>query len=458
MHCPPPADTGQMTTRKRLYIDCTGTYLHGLNTGIQRVVRNLIKHSAAAGRDHAAEIIPIVSIHGRYFAVAGLDDPAGRKRIRSILERGIMRRAHKHRRPLATASAAEAYQRHLSGRDYAISAVAPPAIGLAERIATRILAMSHPPEVVFEAGDILFLPDVGWAEENWFLHCAARAKGVLFIPFIYDVIPLTHRDIYGSHTTGNFEAWLIKMALLADGMACISQYARRTLIEQLVRLRLLVDEDRIRVGLLGHDFCPAEATRVTHTGLQQAMAAGVPIFLCVGTIEPRKNLFTLLEGFDHYLAAGGAGQLILIGRKGWLCDDFLTALTGHREYDRRLHWFDDVDDANLEWAYGHASAVIFPSIVEGFGLPIVEALGRGTPVIASDIEVFREIAGDHVMFFPPLDARALADRMRQIEAEGTAASRARAANFKWLNWQQSARGIFGEVIQLAEQAHQRGPR
>ncbi|MDD5365346.1 MAG: glycosyltransferase family 1 protein [Gallionellaceae bacterium] len=452
-----------MISSKRLYLDCTGTYLHGWNTGIQRVVRSLLKHSHSTGRDLGIDIIPIVTVNGRYFALDNLADPAVRMHAESFLERGLRRRIHRLTRRLALASVAREYRRCRPDTPLAGPGATPgktsALLNPVQRVAGYLPKIRRSRAITFAAGDIIFLPDYGVDLETWFLHRSAKAQGAKFIPFIHDVIPLTHQEIYGARAAREFTAWLTKMVLLADGIICNSRYCRATLLEQIARLNLPVEADAVRVGLLGHDFSPAGSIRTPHAELHRRLASDTPHFLCVGTIEPRKNLDTLLDGFEHYLARGGSGQLVLIGRKGWLCDDFLARLVHHREYGRRLHWFNDIDDENLEWAYARARAVVFPSIVEGFGLPLVEALGRGTPVIASDIEAFREIGDGYVQFFPPLDPGSLADIMLAIEAEAPPLSRRRIADFRWPSWQQSTRKILGEAVQLANSALQRkGPR
>ena len=83
------------------------------------------------------------------------------------------------------------------------------------------------------------------------------------------------------------------------------------------------------------------------------------------------------------------------------------------EFGRRLFWFDEVSDADVAYAYRHATSLIFASLSEGFGLPLVEAAKFGLPIIASDITVFREIAGDAASYFEALDAEFLAARLRE---------------------------------------------
>jgi glycosyltransferase involved in cell wall biosynthesis len=128
----------------------------------------------------------------------------------------------------------------------------------------------------------------------------------------------------------------------------------------------------------------------------------------------------------------------LIGREGWLCDDLMARLRGHPQCGKRLLWLNDVDDRNLALAYRKATALIFPSLVEGFGLPLVEALDQGLPVLASDIPVFREIVGAHARFFPPSNAAALETAVRAL----LSAPAAPKPTFQWLTWEESTRHLL----------------
>lgn len=178
---------------------------------------------------------------------------------------------------------------------------------------------------------------------------------------------------------------------------------------------------------------------IRHESLRCALTQSTATFLCVGTLEPRKNLDILIDAFEIRWNDGHKDKLILIGREGWLCEELLLRIRRHPERERRLFWFNDVGDTDLALAYRQASALIFPSVVEGFGLPLVEALSQGLPVIASDILVFREIAGNHGRFFPPHDAWALASAIRE---HSSATSNAGASPFRWPTWEESTRHLL----------------
>jgi O-antigen biosynthesis alpha-1,2-rhamnosyltransferase len=107
----------------------------------------------------------------------------------------------------------------------------------------------------------------------------------------------------------------------------------------------------------------------------------------------------MLDVFDRLWADDIGARLLLFGRLGWRSDELARRMRAHPQFGRRLFWFESGSDSELDYAYRHASALIFASRCEGFGLPLVEAMHYGMPVIASDIPVFREIGGDYPSYF-----------------------------------------------------------
>jgi glycosyltransferase involved in cell wall biosynthesis len=142
-------------------------------------------------------------------------------------------------------------------------------------------------------------------------------------------------------------------------------------------------------------------------------AARRPTFLMVGTIEPRKGHAQALAAFEQLWAAGENIGLIIAGKPGWSTETLLERLRIHPEAGSRLHWLQQPGDADLARLYAGASGLLVASEGEGFGLPIVEAARAGLRVLARDIPVFREIAGDHAVWFSGLDATPLAAALRQ---------------------------------------------
>src|SRR5438105_8720704 len=128
-------------------------------------------------------------------------------------------------------------------------------------------------------------------------------------------------------------------------------------------------------------------------------AAGSRVYLMVGTIEPRKNHAMVIDTFERLWASGSSAKLLIFGRLGWRSDDLARRIRGHPELGRRLLWLEAGTDSELDFAYRHAAALLFPSRCEGFGLPLVEAMRYVQSVIACDISVFSEFGGDYSRFY-----------------------------------------------------------
>ena len=158
--------------------------------------------------------------------------------------------------------------------------------------------------------------------------------------------------------------------------------------------------------------------------------------LYVGTIEPRKNLTRLLHAWEPLYRAGEAPPLVIVGRRGWLSDDFYAALEASPARDAVI-FTGYVADADLPALYAAATAFVFPSLYEGFGLPPLEALAVGTPVICSNTSSLPEVVGDAALTFDPTAEEEIAAALQHItgDAELRADLRERglrrAAQFSW---------------------------
>jgi glycosyltransferase involved in cell wall biosynthesis len=187
-----------------------------------------------------------------------------------------------------------------------------------------------------------------------------------------------------------------------------------------------------------------EAARVRY-GLPQRY------LLFVGTIEPRKNLIRLLSSFEAVRAEGLADGLVIVGRRGWLYEDFFTRL--ERSPAREAVVFPGyVPDEDLPAIYAGAQALVFPSLYEGFGLPVLEAMACGTPVAASNASSIPEIGADAALYFDPQDEEAMTATVRRILTGPDLAEDlrrrglARAARYSWERAARETRAVYERVL------------
>ena len=184
--------------------------------------------------------------------------------------------------------------------------------------------------------------------------------------------------------------------------------------------------------------------------------ADAPFFLMVGTIEPRKNHITAIRAFAHYLQGhpDAPDLLVIAGSPGWLYQPVLDEI-GRLGLEARVRRVGRVDAGGLQWLYRHARGLLFPSLYEGFGIPVIEAFALGCPVIAAAIPSVIEVAGDGTAtLLDPLDVDAWANALRLTvtappDAARLAAARVRAQAF---SWEASAQALRDALLAVATRA------
>jgi glycosyltransferase involved in cell wall biosynthesis len=183
-------------------------------------------------------------------------------------------------------------------------------------------------------------------------------------------------------------------------------------------------------------------------------------FLFVGTLEPRKNLPRLLEAYrrfrDQAEAAGGPPppDLSLVGGRGW-GDSALRGPLCALERRGALRLEGYCQPARLWELYGAARALLFPSLHEGFGFPILEAMAAGLPVLTSDRGAMREVAGDAALLVDPEDSEAIAAALVRLDRDATlrarliARGRERAQAWSWERTAEATAAVYAEVVAAA---------
>jgi glycosyltransferase involved in cell wall biosynthesis len=287
--------------------------------------------------------------------------------------------------------------------------------------------------VQIEQGDRLFMLADSWREFDRFapIFREVQAKGGAVFTCVYDLIPVLFPAVTWGDTPEVHERWLRSSAMLCDGMIAIS----RTVADEIadfIREGDIPHHADLKIGWFhcGSDLPPRRRSEV-RDAVKQAFGPAQRTFLAVGTIEPRKGYDVALVAFDRLWSSGFDARLVIFGRRGWYVEGVVAAITTHPEFGRRLFWFEDGSDAELDYAYGQTDAVICASYAEGFGLPIAEAARRERPVIASDIPVFREVGGDGAAYFRVDDPDALADAIRRWSAGEIRTDPAKVSRSSW---------------------------
>jgi glycosyltransferase involved in cell wall biosynthesis len=172
--------------------------------------------------------------------------------------------------------------------------------------------------------------------------------------------------------------------------------------------------------------------------------------LYVGNIQPRKNLPRLIEAFRQLKQKGLPHQLVLVGAAQWAVSDTFRAAT-RDGLEREVIFTGYVPERDLPWFYRAAEVLAYPSLLEGFGLPLVEAMACGTPVVTSNSVAIRETVGDAAIVVDPLNTQAIADGIHTVISDTAvrqhliAKGLARAQQFTWAETARCTLQVYEEV-------------
>jgi glycosyltransferase involved in cell wall biosynthesis len=266
---------------------------------------------------------------------------------------------------------------------------------------------------------------------------------------IHDLLPVLRPDCFPADKKEDHARWLNTVAQL-DGVIAIS----RAVADELQAWLAAHGPERLRpLGIawwhLGADIelptakrgLPRDASKV----LDRLRSA--PAFLMVGTIEPRKGYAQALSAFELLWSAGVDVRLVLVGKQGWMVDDFVKRMVRHPELGRRLFWLEGISDEYLEQIYAASSCLLAPSEGEGFGLPLIEAARHKLAILARDIPVFREVAGEHAAYFSGNNPEDLAIAVGDWLALFKSGRHPRSDAMPWSTWQQSTQQLLDVIMQ-----------
>ncbi len=295
--------------------------------------------------------------------------------------------------------------------------------------------------LVCHAGDVfLGLDLVGDSVSSapaWFEHL--RATGVRIAFVVYDILPILYPEWWPGDGGRHHERWLRDIIRVSDRLLCISRAVAED-VSDWKRERQIARDVAIGWFHLGADLDGSSPSKgmSEHAGPILARLAQSPSFLMVGTLEPRKGHAQALDAVEELWAEGHDVALIVVGKRGWLVDALCDRLASHPRLNRDLFWLQRASDEFLERLYATCSCLVAASEGEGFGLPLIEAGQRGLSIIARDLPVFREVAGDHAFYFPAHDPAGMAGALREWLELYAAGRHPRPDAMPWLTWTQSA--------------------
>jgi len=434
-------------SEKKILIDCSHVFLQPwVHAGVQRVVRNLARELPCVAVSR--EVLPVALSREQLYHVTDL-------RPNGLVSSGTVARfASRVRRFNAAMERVLTFDVRFGDpvTKSVLQQVSCFLSFLIRRFDTSPFGPFRRRSVPINAGsgDVFLMLDSSWHDPCFLMQVSnLKARNIKIIAVVYDLIPIKHPEYCTRRLTRIFDAWLNCAAALADGFVCISENVCMELQEEMRKRVKPKTSKTISYGWF-HLGSELDQTRGHHdiVGRVSSIFDGqATTFLVVGTIEPRKNHNIILDAFDQHWKAGGESRLCIIGKVGWMCDRVLARLKSHSEIGKKLFWLNSAGDDDLDFAYRNADALVCASFAEGFGLPLVEGLQRGLPVIASDIPVFREVAGDFAEYFDPRNSSHLRAIVDEVSAGKRPLKARPVTDWKRITWTDSARQLIDVVDQ-----------
>lgn len=394
--------------KKRLMLDVSATCRNDLKTGIERVVRALL--------------------------VALLESPPEGYRVEPVY--------------LCSEGGEWKYRAACS---YAMSIIECPAGLLYDDVIEPV------------CGDILVTMDLSGdlliQAHNAGLFDNYRAVGVRVYSTVFDLLPVRMPNVFPHGADKAHQKWLDCISSF-DGAICISRSVADDLEDWLDGRESIRSNRRpfaVKWFHLGADVSSSAPSlglpESAFSTLEEIRAR--PSFLMVGTIEPRKGYLQVVQAFSKLWRDGVDVNLVVVGKEGWKgisgsgrrdIPETIDLLRNHDELGRRLFWLEGVSDEYLEAVYDASTCLIAASYGEGFGLPLIEAAKAKLPIVARDIPVFREVAGDGAFYFSSRSADGLSDAITNWLTLQGADSHPKSSDIDWMTWQQSVSQLISALL------------
>jgi glycosyltransferase involved in cell wall biosynthesis len=245
----------------------------------------------------------------------------------------------------------------------------------------------------------------------------------------------------------------------AERVIAVSRQTRDDLVQQ---LQLAPEKVEVVYNGVGEAFRPASPTEVAAFRRRRGLPQRFVLFL--GTLEPRKNVVSLLEAFARLRDRAGTGgrsdgtKLVVAGAKGWYFERIFARA-------EELGLGDDVifpgfvPAEELPWWYRAADCFVYPSVYEGFGLPVLEAMACGTPVVTSSVSSLPEVAGSAAITVDPQDVTALTEAIDRVIRDSTLREDMRhrglqqATRFSWDRAASETAAVYREALRLEAMGH-----
>lgn len=298
----------------------------------------------------------------------------------------------------------------------------------------------------FKPDDVLISMGLDWDYPYQYCIEEIKAKtGVTFISCCYDLIPILSPHYCASNTIQFFTDYMIRLINNSDHVVCISKQTENDLLE-----------------FASNTACSRPKTSVCHLGdtisenvvpvdaIEATRSRHGKFIIFVSTIERRKNHEIIYKAYEHLVSQGitDLPKVIFIGRRGWGVSDLLKEISLNPSLKDYFEILDSVTDAQLSVYYASAAFCLYPSLYEGWGLPVAEALLHGKLVLSSEKASLPEVGLDLVEYLDPTNAHAWAERILHFhtnDGEVQAAQDRVRAEYRPRKWQDFAQHVTDQL-------------
>lgn len=440
----------------RILLDCSHINFESQPSGIPRVVGNYLKQGYRWSEKTGIPLLPVVvREHGMVLvrpiplgAPGYLEEqqPGALDRVVKIAAYSAYVLGHKFRHALRRLLyAADAATQPEPGKnlfyrvDARLTSWAARFVAFARRI--------RPGQQLIEAGagDILFCAGY-WHETDPAIYRRLAERGCELVFLIHDILPITLPHLYPFPWNALFKARFLEATGIASAILCVSDATRDGVLDVVASTEI---GRKVRVAHNGYQpldhgrqskSCPINPQLESTFGEEKAP------FIMVSTIEPKKGQARIVDFFEKRWNDGYRRGLVLIGVPGWMSVDIARKIRRSEYFGGLLRWFDNLDDANLDYAYRHCHALIVASIAEGFGLPMIEGSMARKPVLVNRSAIAQEILRDYPLYFEQSES-SLSEAVDRIEDPAIYRSQCdRLEGFDWPDWQQTVPMVLDALV------------
>lgn len=314
--------------------------------------------------------------------------------------------------------------------------------------AVREMPPPPPSAVPFDANSLYLSVGLDWDHKHMAqLYRHTKARGARCLYMCYDIIPVLFPQLYAQDVSGRFAHYFADLAWGADAVVCISEATRNDLRQLLETLGVPVPP--LHVVHLGSDILPKGGGEVS-ADIRRLAAS--PFILFVSTIERRKNHEIIYRAYTRLVAEGVAlPQVVFVGMAGWGVADLQSDLALDPRTQGHFTQLNHIGDAELAYLYRHALFTVYPSLYEGWGLPVAESLAFGKFCLTSNTSSLPEVGGEFVHALDPWDLPAWVDALRYYIAHPEEVARRNAdiaARYRPVSWTATARAIHDHARTL----------